>query len=110
MPRGSPASRTPSHRCRGRYRSPGGCYTGRPAECPSGRVRHLYFARTNVGGTLRLHRRKSGAPRGSGGDGRTEEASGVADQFFDEVSEPIRYEGPAATNPLAYKVYDADRL
>jgi xylose isomerase len=59
---------------------------------------------------LRLHRRKSGAPRGSGGDGRTEEASGVADQFFDEVSEPIRYEGPAATNPLAYKVYDADRL
>ena len=30
--------------------------------------------------------------------------------FFREVSEPIRFEGLDSTNPLAFKVYDPDRI
>lgn len=30
--------------------------------------------------------------------------------FFTEVPEPIRYEGPETSNPLAFRVYDADRV
>ena len=30
--------------------------------------------------------------------------------FFTEVTEPIRFEGLASTNPLAFKVYDPDRV
>ncbi len=30
--------------------------------------------------------------------------------FFTEVTEPIRYEGPETTNPLAYRVYNPDRI
>ena len=35
---------------------------------------------------------------------------GVGEAFFTEVTEPIRYEGLDSTNPLAFKVYDKDRL
>jgi xylose isomerase len=31
-------------------------------------------------------------------------------EFFTSVAEPIRYEGPASTNPLAFRWYDADRV
>ena len=31
-------------------------------------------------------------------------------EFFTEVTEPIRYEGPDTTNPLAFRVYDPDRV
>jgi xylose isomerase len=34
----------------------------------------------------------------------------VADPFFGEVTAPIRFEGLGSTNPLAYKVYEPDRL
>ena len=34
----------------------------------------------------------------------------MGDPFFSEVSEPIRFEGLGSTNPLAFKVYDKDRL
>jgi xylose isomerase len=34
----------------------------------------------------------------------------MATAFFDNVSEPIRYEGPASDNPLAFRWYDADRV
>ena len=34
----------------------------------------------------------------------------MAEDFFGEVTEPIRYEGLGSTEPLAYKVYDPDRL
>jgi xylose isomerase len=34
----------------------------------------------------------------------------VSEAFFGEVTEPIRFEGLGSTNPLAYKVYDRDRL
>jgi xylose isomerase len=34
----------------------------------------------------------------------------VAEAFFTEVTEPIRFEGPDSTNPLAFKVYDKDRI
>jgi xylose isomerase len=34
----------------------------------------------------------------------------VADPFFSEVTAPIRFEGLGSTNPLAYKVYEPDRL
>jgi len=34
----------------------------------------------------------------------------VADEFFGEVTTPIRFEGLGSTNPLAYKVYEPDRL
>jgi xylose isomerase len=30
-------------------------------------------------------------------------------EFFTEVSDPIRYEGPETSNPLAFRVYDPDR-
>ena len=30
-------------------------------------------------------------------------------EFFTDVPEPIRYEGQASTNPLAFRWYDADR-
>jgi xylose isomerase len=30
--------------------------------------------------------------------------------FFTAVTDPIRYEGPATTNPLAFRVYDPDRI
>ncbi len=30
--------------------------------------------------------------------------------FFTEVGEPIKYEGPSSSNPLAYTVYDPDRI
>ncbi|MBY5162015.1 xylose isomerase [Salsipaludibacter albus] len=30
--------------------------------------------------------------------------------FFDEVTEPIAYEGPESDNPLAFRWYDADRV
>jgi xylose isomerase len=43
-------------------------------------------------------------------NGRRQEALGVADEFFDEVTAPIRFEGIGSTNPLAYKVYEPDRL
>ncbi len=36
--------------------------------------------------------------------------AGVSDAFFSEVSGPIRFEGPDSTDPLAYRVYDPDRL
>jgi xylose isomerase len=35
---------------------------------------------------------------------------GVSEAFFGEVTEPIRFEGLESTNPLAFKVYDRDRL
>ncbi len=31
-------------------------------------------------------------------------------EFFTEVTDPIRYEGPATSNPLAFRVYDPDRM
>ena len=31
-------------------------------------------------------------------------------EFFTDVSEPIRYEGPDTSNPLAFRVYDRDRI
>jgi xylose isomerase len=31
-------------------------------------------------------------------------------EFFTDVTEPIRYEGPNTTNELAYRVYDPDRM
>jgi xylose isomerase len=31
-------------------------------------------------------------------------------EFFTSVAEPIRHEGPASTNPLAFRWYDADRV
>ena len=31
-------------------------------------------------------------------------------EFFTDVSEPIRYEGPDSDNPLAFHWYDADRV
>lgn len=31
-------------------------------------------------------------------------------EFFTDVTEPIRYEGPDTTNPLAFRVYDPDRV
>jgi xylose isomerase len=31
-------------------------------------------------------------------------------EFFADVTEPIRYEGPDTTNPLAFRVYDPDRV
>ena len=34
----------------------------------------------------------------------------MADGFFNEVPERIRFGGLASTEPLAYKVYDPDRL
>ena len=34
----------------------------------------------------------------------------MADEFFTEVTAPIRYEGLGSTNPLAFKVYDPDRV
>ena len=34
----------------------------------------------------------------------------VAEAFFTEVTEPIRYAGPESTDPLAFKVYDRDRV
>jgi xylose isomerase len=34
----------------------------------------------------------------------------VAEDFFGEVTEPIRFEGLGSTNPLAFKVYDPTRL
>ncbi len=34
----------------------------------------------------------------------------MAGEFFTEVSEPVRYEGPETDNPFAYKVYDPDRV
>ncbi|MGI9600914.1 MAG: xylose isomerase [Acidimicrobiales bacterium] len=34
----------------------------------------------------------------------------MADTFFTEITEPIRYEGPATSNPLAFRWYDADRV
>ena len=34
----------------------------------------------------------------------------MAEPFFTEVTEPIRFEGLGSTNPLAFKVYDPDRL
>ena len=34
----------------------------------------------------------------------------MAEPFFNEVTAPIRFEGLGSTNPLAYKVYDPDRL
>ena len=34
----------------------------------------------------------------------------MAEGFFNEVPEPIRFGGLASTEPLAYKVYDPDRL
>ena len=34
----------------------------------------------------------------------------VAEAFFTEVTEPIRYAGPESTDPLAFKVYDKDRV
>jgi xylose isomerase len=34
----------------------------------------------------------------------------VSEAFFGEVTEPIRYEGLDSTNPLAFKVYDKDRV
>ena len=34
----------------------------------------------------------------------------MADPFFTEVTEPIRFEGLESTKPLAFKVYDRDRL
>jgi xylose isomerase len=41
---------------------------------------------------------------------RSEEGSAVAEAFFTEVAEPIRFEGLDSTSPLAFKVYDKDRL
>ena len=34
----------------------------------------------------------------------------VAEAFFTEVTEPIPFEGPESTMPLAFKVYDKDRM
>jgi xylose isomerase len=34
----------------------------------------------------------------------------VGEAFFSEVPEPIRFEGLESTNPLAFKVYDPDRM
>ena len=34
----------------------------------------------------------------------------MGEAFFGEVTEPIRYEGLDSTNPLAFKVYDPDRI
>ena len=34
----------------------------------------------------------------------------AADEFFGEVTAPIRFEGLGSTNPLAYKVYEPDRI
>jgi xylose isomerase len=34
----------------------------------------------------------------------------LVDQFFTEVTEPVRFGGLDSTDPLAYKVYDPDRL
>ena len=34
----------------------------------------------------------------------------MADEFFANVPEPIRYVGADTTNPLAYRVYDPDRV
>jgi xylose isomerase len=34
----------------------------------------------------------------------------VTEEFFTTVREPIRFGGPDATEPLAYRVYDPDRL
>ncbi len=31
-------------------------------------------------------------------------------EFFTDVAEPIRFEGPDTTNPLAFRVYDPDRI
>jgi xylose isomerase len=31
-------------------------------------------------------------------------------EFFTDVTEPIRFEGPDTTNPLAFRVYDSDRI
>lgn len=31
-------------------------------------------------------------------------------EFFADVAEPIRFEGPTSTNPLSYKVYQPDRV
>jgi hypothetical protein len=39
-----------------------------------------------------------------------EEVITMAVPFFTEVTEPIRFEGPGSTEPLAFKVYDRDRL
>jgi xylose isomerase len=35
---------------------------------------------------------------------------GVSEDFFTEVTGPIRYEGLESTNPLAFKVYQPDRI
>jgi xylose isomerase len=34
----------------------------------------------------------------------------VAEAFFTEVTEPIQYAGPESTDPLAFNVYDKDRV
>ena len=34
----------------------------------------------------------------------------MANEFFTEVVGPIRYEGPETTNPLAFRIYDPDRI
>jgi xylose isomerase len=34
----------------------------------------------------------------------------VGEAFFSDVTEPIRFEGLGSTNPLAFKVYDKDRV
>ena len=39
-----------------------------------------------------------------------QEASGVTEPFFGDVTAPIPFEGLGSTNPLAYKVYQPDRL
>lgn len=34
----------------------------------------------------------------------------MAEEFFTDVPAPIRYEGPNTANPLAFRVYDPDRI
>ena len=34
----------------------------------------------------------------------------MIEDFFSDVTSPIRYEGPDSSNPFAYKVYDPDRV
>ena len=34
----------------------------------------------------------------------------MSEPFFPEVTEPIRFGGLASDEPLAYKVYDPDRV
>ena len=34
----------------------------------------------------------------------------MGEAFFDEVAEPIHFEGLESSNPFAFKVYDKDRM